>query len=115
MESCLSKSAQIRGSIFSTGGDAWLKIDIEPPPLMRQIPKTELSPDNGCIIDMKWKLGPLGYHASGAGKVVIEPTQEAIRLPELVLYDHIGFKGAHALTDPPFPSIGDYWKDTLST
>src|SRR5207249_7121920 len=89
MESCLSKSAQIRGSIFSTGGDAWLKIDIEPPPLMRQIPKTELSPDNGCIIDMKWKLGPLGYHASGAGKVNIEPTQEAIRLPELVLYDHI--------------------------
>ena len=39
---------------------------------MRQIPKTELSPDNGCIIDMKWKLGPLSYHASAAGKVVVQ-------------------------------------------
>ena len=39
---------------------------------MRQIPKTELSSDNGCIIDMKWKLGPLGYHPSAAGKETIE-------------------------------------------
>ena len=49
--------------------DALFKIDIKPFPLMRQIPKTELSPDNGCVIDMKWKLGSLGYHARGAGKV----------------------------------------------
>ena len=34
---------------------------------MRQIPKTELSPDNGAIIDTKWKVGPLSYHACAAG------------------------------------------------
>ena len=41
---------------------------------MRSIPKTELSPDNGCIIDTKWTLGPLSYHASAAGKVKVEPS-----------------------------------------
>ena len=33
---------------------------------MRQISKTELSPDNGCIVDTKWKVGPLSYHACAA-------------------------------------------------
>jgi hypothetical protein len=66
---------------------------------MRQIPKTELSPDNGAIIDTKWKLGSLSYHASGAGKVQAEVSKELIRLPELVIYDHTGFKGAYARTN----------------
>src|SRR4051794_6932843 len=59
-------------------------------PLMPRISKIELSPDNGCVIDMKWTLGPLSYHASGAGKVTVEPNKEIVRLPELVLYDHVG-------------------------
>ena len=92
----------------------WFKIDIEPPPLMRQIPKTELSPDNGCIIDMKWKLGSLGYHPSAAGKEAASASREAIRLPELVLYDHIGFKGAYARTNLSFHYIGDFWNDRIS-
>ena len=58
---------------------------------MKKIPKTELSPDNGCIIDTKWTLGPLSYHASAAGKVKVEPSKETIHLPEIVLYDHTGF------------------------
>ena len=65
---------------------------------MRQIAKTELSPTNGCIIDTKWTVGPLSYHASAAGKVKVEPSKEIIRLPEIVLYDHIGFAGAYART-----------------
>ena len=81
---------------------------------MRQIPKTELSPDNGCIIDMKWKLGSLGYHSSAAGKEAAAASQEAIRLPELVLYDHIGFKGAYARTNLSFHYIGDFWNDRIS-
>src|SRR5437879_12551310 len=69
--------------------------------LMRQIPKTELSPDNGCVIDTKWKLDPLSYHASAAGKVKVEPSKEIIRLPELVDYDttdHTGAYYPHILT-----------------
>jgi hypothetical protein len=83
-------------------------------PLMKQIPKTELSPDNGCIIDTKWKLGPLSYHASAAGKVKVEPSKEIIRLPELVVYDHIGFGGAYARTNLSFHYIGDFWNDRIS-
>ena len=45
---------------------------------MRQIPKTELSPDNGCIIDTKWKLGPLSYHASAAGRTQVPLVAEVI-------------------------------------
>ena len=84
-------------------------------PLMRQIPKTELSPDNGCVIDTKWKLGPLSYHASAAGKVKVEPSKEIIRLPELVVYDHTGFKGAYARTNLSFNYIGDFWNDRISS
>ena len=81
---------------------------------MKQIPKTELSPDNGCIIDMKWKLGSLGYHASAAGKEAAPDSKEAVRLPELVLYDHTGFKGAYARTNLSFHYIGDFWNDRIS-
>jgi beta/gamma crystallin len=80
---------------------------------MRLIPKTELSPDNGAIIDTKWKLGNLSYHPSGAGKE--EPSHEMIRLPELVIYDHIGFKGAYARTNLSFHYIGDFWNDRISS
>src|SRR6266511_1445504 len=76
-------------------------------PLMRSISKTELSPDNGCIIDTKWTLGSLSYHASAAGKVKVEPSKEIIRLPEIVLYDHAGFGGAYARTNLSFHYIGD--------
>ena len=82
---------------------------------MRQIPKTELSPDNGAIIDTKWKLGGLSYHASGAGKHPVEAPKEAIRLPELVIYDHIGFKGAYARTNLSFHFIGNFWNDRISS
>jgi Beta/Gamma crystallin len=84
------------------------------PPLMRKIPKTELSPDNGCIIDTKWTLGPLSYHASAAGKVKVEPSKEIIRLPEIVLYDDSGFGGAYARTNLSFHYIGDFWNDRIS-
>jgi hypothetical protein len=82
--------------------------------LMKQIPKTELSPDNGCIIDTKWTLGPLSYHASAAGKVKVEPSKELIRLPEIVLYDHTGFGGAYARTNLSFHYVGDFWNDRIS-
>src|SRR5207253_2959953 len=87
----------------------------EKSPLMTQIPKTELSPDNGCIIDTKWKLGPLSYHASAAGKVQVPLVTEVIRLPELVVYDHTGFKGAYARTNLSFNYIGDFWNDRISS
>jgi hypothetical protein len=82
--------------------------------LMPRISKTELSPDNGCIIDMKWELAPLSYHASAAGKEPVPLVTQAIRLPELVLYDHPGFKGSFARTNLSFHYIGDYWNDRMS-
>jgi len=81
---------------------------------MRQIPKTELSPDNGAIIDTKWTLVSLSYHASAAGKDQAEPSKELVRLPELIIYDHTGFKGAYARTNLSFNYIGDFWNDRIS-
>ena len=81
---------------------------------MRKTPKTELSPNNGCIIDTKWTLGPLSYHASAAGKVKVEPSKETIHMPEIVLYDHTGFGGAYARTNLSFHYIGDFWNDRIS-
>src|SRR6266542_2683364 len=81
---------------------------------MPRISKTELAPENGCIIDMKWRLGSLGYHASAAGKEPVPLVTEAIRLPEIVLYDHVGFKGAFARTNLRFPFIGDFLNDLIS-
>src|SRR4051812_48495276 len=81
---------------------------------MRQIPKTELSPDNGAIIDTKWKLENLGYHASAAapgGK----HAEGSVHLPELIIYDHACFKGAYARTNLSFHFLGDFWNDRISS
>ena len=80
---------------------------------MRQIPKTDLSPTNGCIIDTKWKLGTLGYHPHAASNEAAN--SEIARLPELVIYDHIGFGGAYARTNLSFHFIGDFWNDRISS
>jgi hypothetical protein len=80
---------------------------------MRQIPKTDLSPTNGCIIDTKWTLGTLGYHPTAAGQET--PKGEVIRLPEVVIYDHICFGGAYARTNLSFHFIGDFWNDRISS
>ena len=40
------------------------------------------------------------------GKVELEPNKEITRLPELVLYDHIGFKGSYARTNLSFLYVG---------
>jgi hypothetical protein len=80
---------------------------------MKLIPKTELSPDNGAIIDTKWNVGPLGYHASAADPASAKAAE--IRLPELIIYDHIGFKGACTRTNLSFHFLGDFWNDRISS
>jgi hypothetical protein len=82
---------------------------------MRQLPKTELSPDNGAIIDTKWKLGPLSYHASAASPGLTQPVEGSFRLPEVIVYDHVGFKGAYARTNLSFHYLGDFWNDRISS
>lgn len=83
---------------------------------MRHVPKTELSPDNGAIIDTKWKVGPLSYHACAADPGIGgKPVEGNVHLPELILYDHIGFKGAYARTNLSFHFLGDFWNDRVSS
>ena len=78
---------------------------------MRSIPKTELSPDNGAIIDTKWKVGPLSYHACAAGPEHQKPVDGNLKLPEVIIYDHVGFRGAYARTNLSFHFLGDFWND----
>ncbi|CAN5662450.1 hypothetical protein BH20VER1_BH20VER1_15910 [soil metagenome] len=81
---------------------------------MRQIPKTELSPDNGCVIDTKWAVGPLSYH-SCAAQAGDHAVVHNARLPEIVIYDHTGFKGAYTRTNLSFHFLGDFWNDRISS
>jgi len=83
---------------------------------MKQVPKTELSPDNGCVIDTKWKVGPLSYHACAATPKNVhgKPLEGNVRMPEIIVYDHTGFKGAYARTNLSFHYLGDFWNDRIS-
>src|SRR4051812_20401805 len=81
---------------------------------MSKIPKNELSPDNGTIIDSKWTLGSLSFHASAADKEQAEPYKEMVLLPELVIFDLIYFKGDFARTNLKFNFIVDFWNDRIS-
>ena len=80
---------------------------------MSKISKTELSPDNGCVIDTKWKCGALSYH-SCASEIGDAHTVHDARLPEVVIYDHVGFKGDFARTNLSFHYLGDFWNDRIS-
>jgi hypothetical protein len=82
---------------------------------MKQVSKTELSPDNGAIIDTKWKVGSLSYHACAACDPHEPLVQGNLRLPEVIVYDHIGFKGAYARTNLSFHFLGDFWNDRISS
>jgi hypothetical protein len=82
---------------------------------MRQLPKTELSPDNGAIIDTKWKVGPLSYHACAAGITDPNCVKESPPMPEVIVYDHFGFRGAYARTNLSFHYLGDFWNDRISS
>ena len=85
-------------------------------PLMRQIPKTELSPDNGCVIDTKWKLGPLQLsrqRGRQSGRTSQAKTPSVCR--SSIIYDHVGFKGAYARTNLSFHYLGDFWNDRISS
>jgi hypothetical protein len=81
---------------------------------MSKTSKTDLSPDNGAIIDTKWKLEGLGYHAHAATPGAKHVTGN-IHLPELIIYDHVGFKGAYARTNLSFHYLGDFWNDRISS
>ena len=67
------------------------------------------------MVDTKWKLGSLSYHASAIGKEERRPSRDIVRLPELVIYDHICFGGAYARTNLSFLYIGDFWDDRISS
>lgn len=84
---------------------------------MKQIPKTELSKDNGCIVDTKWRIGQLSYHACAAQPATphAKVLDANLRLPEVVIYDHIGFGGAYARTNLSFHYLGDFWNDRISS
>ena len=84
--------------------------------MIKNVSKTELSPDNGAVIDTKWSVGGLSYHACATqlkGKHG-KPPEGNVRLPEIIIYDHTGFKGAYARTNLSFHYLGDFWNDRIS-
>ena len=43
-----------------------------------------------------------------------ESPEGNLRLPEIIVYDHIGFKGASTRTNLSFHYLGDFWNDRIS-
>ncbi|PYJ12058.1 MAG: hypothetical protein DMF06_00780 [Verrucomicrobia bacterium] len=80
-----------------------------------KIPKTELAPENGCIIDTKWKVGPLSYHACASEFGKAPAPVHNSPMPELVIFDHVGFKGAACRTNLSFHFLGNFWNDRISS
>ena len=84
--------------------------------MSKYVPKTELAPENGAVIDNKWNVGGLSYHACAAqptGKHG-KPPEGHLHLPEIIVFDHVGFKGASARTNLSFHYLGDFWNDRIS-
>lgn len=82
---------------------------------MKDVIKTDLSPDNGAIIDTKWIVEPFRYHASAVGKTPHPQVAGDLQLPEVIVYDHAGFRGASARTNLSFHFLGDFWNDRISS
>ena len=94
--------------VFLTGIFGWLVYL-----LVR--PTTALSSANGCVVDTKWKVGPLSYHACAAGVSPAQPGARNVPLPEVIIFDHVGFKGAFARTNLSFHYLGKFWNDRISS
>jgi hypothetical protein len=94
--------------VFLTGIFGWLVYL-----LVR--PTTALSPENGCVVDTKWKVGPLSYHACAVGPSHTQPGARNVPLPEVIVFDHVGFKGASARTNLSFHYLGKFWNDRISS
>ena len=80
-----------------------------------KIPKFELAPENGSIIDTKWNVDPLKYHACAASMGEAPTLTEAPPMPELVIFDHVGFRGAACRTNLSFNFLGNFWNDRISS
>jgi hypothetical protein len=78
-------------------------------------PTSTLSPANGCVIDTKWKVGPLSYHACAVEPAHTQPEARNVPLPEVIIFDHVGFKGASARTNLSFLYLGKFWNDRISS
>lgn len=78
-------------------------------------PTTALSAANGCVIDTKWKVGPLSYHACAVGESPAQASARGAALPEVIIFDHVGFKGAMARTNLSFHYLGKFWNDRISS
>jgi len=84
--------------------------------MSKNVPKTELAPENGAVIDTKWSVGGLSYHACAAQPKAKhgKPPEGHLHLPEIIVFDHVSFKGASARTNLSFHYLGDFWNDRIS-
>ncbi len=45
----------------------------------------------------------------------MEAEMRGAKMPEIVVYDHVGFRGAYARTNLSFLYLGDFWNDRISS
>ena len=55
----------------------------------------------------------MSYHACASESGSPHTVHDA-KMPEVIIYDHVGFKGAFARTNLSFHFLGDFWNDRIS-
>ena len=81
---------------------------------MRHVPKTDLSPEMARHRH-EMESGPTELPRLCRRNRAWSSHGPEVRLPELIVYDHIGFKGAYARTNLSFHYLGDFWNDRISS
>ncbi len=88
---------------------------------MTALPDYALSVTNGCVPDLagplvqKWPASSGETKQDDTFKITAAAADNCIRLPQVVLYEHIDFGGAFAQTALNWHFVGDYWNDRLSS
>lgn len=84
-----------------------------------ELPSHELVAANGAVVDKdnigvrSWPSTPTGEDDRGPFQPL--ETEEANRLPEVVIYEHINFGGRSARTNLAWYYVGDWWNDRISS
>jgi hypothetical protein len=89
--------------------------------VMVALPEYALSVTNGCVPDTTGPLVQQWPKASGqterdeSSKISVASVDNCIRLPQIVLYEHIDFGGVSTETALSWFFVGDFWNDRISS
>lgn len=85
---------------------------------MANIEEHELSVANGSEVDLDSNVGPFVIakgSISDESELAADKASAALRLPEIIIYEHINFGGRWARTNLNWYYVGRFWNDRISS